>query len=189
MRTVVGIGGLAIFLAMAVPIAKGRLLPFDLPIRDAIHPWASPALTVAMRAVTVIGSGWFLVPLGALLAALFAKRGKGPAVRRFVGLSLGAQLFSELLKGLFHRHRPDIFFGLTQSTNGSFPSGHSLVPLVVFWLLADVADAGPAWRVASVSMAVVLGFTRVYLGYHYPSDVIGGWALAAIWLALWDDPE
>ena len=52
-------------------------------------------------------------------------------------------------------------------------------------ILAGVLVAGPRWRAAVVVMAAFLGFSRVYLGYHYPSDVVAGWALAVVWLALW----
>jgi membrane-associated phospholipid phosphatase len=98
---------------------------------------------------------------------------------------LTAEAALQLLKLSFHRPRPEVFFGLASAETYSFPSGHSFVPAVYFWILAGTLGAGPWGRLAVMLAAALLGFSRVYLGYHYPSDVVAGWALAAVWLALW----
>jgi undecaprenyl-diphosphatase len=184
-RAAAAIGGLLVFGAMAYPLVRGEAIGFDLPVRAAIHGWASPALTVAMRLITMLGSQNFLAALGAILVWRFVKRGERQAAYLLVAGSLSAEALSELLKALIHRPRPEVFFGLVPAETYSFPSGHAFVPAVYFGILAGILAAGARWRAAVVVMAALLGFSRVYLGYHYPSDVVAGWALAVVWLALW----
>jgi undecaprenyl-diphosphatase len=177
--------GLAVFAAMAVLVMRGEALGFDLPVREAIHGWASPALTALMRAITMLGSEYFLVPLAAVLVWRWLRRGERRAAYLLVVGSLSAEAVAQLLKTLIHRPRPEIFFGLLPAETHSFPSGHAFVPAVYFGILAGIFAAGARWRAAVVAMAALLGFSRVYLGFHYPSDVVAGWALAVVWLALW----
>jgi undecaprenyl-diphosphatase len=178
-------GGLLVFGAMAYPLARGEAIGFDLPVRAAIHGWAFPALTAAMRLITMLGSEYFLAPLAAILAWRWVKRGERPAACLLLAGSLSAEAVVQLLKVLIHRPRPELFFGLLPAETYSFPSGHAFVPAVFFGILAGILAAGARWRAAVVAVAAFLGFSRVYLGYHYPSDVVAGWALAVVWLAVW----
>lgn len=183
-RLAAAMGGWLVFGAMAWLWEHGQAARFDLPLRAAMHGWASPALTLAMRLVSVLGSEYFLIPLAALLVWRWEKRGERRAAYLLVAGSLSAELLSELLKTLFHRPRPEVFFGLPPAVTYSFPSGHAFVPVVFFGLLAGILETGPAGRAAVVVLAALIGLSRVYLGYHYPSDVVAGWALAASWVAL-----
>jgi membrane-associated phospholipid phosphatase len=179
------IGGLLAFGAMAYPLVCGETIGFDLPVRAAIHGWAFPALTAAMRLITMLGSEYFLVPLAAILVWRWEKRGERKAAYLLVAGSLSAEAVVQLLKALIHRPRPEVFFGLVPAETYSFPSGHAFVPAVYFGMLVGILATGSRWRAAVVVMAALLGFSRVYLGYHYPSDVVAGWALAVVWLTLW----
>lgn len=178
-------GGLLVFAAMAWLMASGQAIRFDLPVRAAIHARAFPALTVVTRLITTLGTGYFLVPLAVVLIWRWVRRGERRAAFLLAAGSLSAQAASEILKTLFHRPRPEVFFGLAPAETYSFPSGHAFVPEVYFWLLASLLAAGPRGRAAVILLAALLGFSRVYLGYHYPSDVLAGWALAVSWAALW----
>ncbi|MGA3016596.1 MAG: phosphatase PAP2 family protein [Bryobacteraceae bacterium] len=184
-RAAAAILGLLVFAAMAIPVMRGEALAFDLPVREAIHQWASPMLTAAMRAITMIGSEYFLVPLAAVLVWRWLRRGERRAAYLLVVGSGSAEAVAQLLKALILRPRPEVFFGLVPAETHSFPSGHAFVPVVYFGILAGIFAAGARWRAGVVVMAALLGFSRVYLGYHYPSDVVAGWALAVVWLALW----
>jgi len=184
-RAAAAIGGLLVFGAMAYPLVRGEAIGFDLPVRAAIHSRAFPALTAAMRLITMLGSEYFLVPLAAILVWRWEKRGERQAAYLLVGCSLSAEAMVQLLKALIHRPRPELFFGLVPTETYSFPSGHAFVPAVYFGMLAGILATGSWWRAAVVAMAALLGFSRVYLGYHYPSDVVAGWALAVVWLTLW----
>jgi len=183
-RAAAAVAGLLVFGAIAYPLLRGEAIGFDLPVRAAIHGWASPALTAVMRLITTLGSEYFLLPLGAILVWHLEKRGARQAAYLLVAGSLSAEAVLQLLKALIHRPRPELFFGLVHAETYSFPSGHAFVPAVFFGILAGILTAGAPWRVAVVALAALLGFSRVYLGYHYPSDVIAGWALAVVWLAV-----
>jgi undecaprenyl-diphosphatase len=184
-RVAAAIGGLLVFGAMAYPLVRGDAIEFDLPLRAAIHTWAFPALTVAMRLITLLGSEYFLVPLAAILVWRWEKRGQRRAAYLLLAGSLSAEAVAQLLKMLIHRPRPELFFGLVPTETYSFPSGHAFVPTVYFGILAGILAPGARWRAAVVAMSALLGLSRVYLGYHYPSDVVAGWALAVVWLTLW----
>lgn len=184
-RAAAAIGGLLVFGAMAYPLVRGDAIGFDAPVRAAIHGWAFPALTVAMRLITMLGSEYLLVPLAAILVWRWEKRGERKVAYLLVAGGLSAEVVAQLLKALIHRPRPELFFGLVPSETYSFPSGHAFVPTVYFGILACILEAGTWWRAAVVLLAALVGFSRVYLGYHYPSDVVAGWALAVVWLTLW----
>ncbi|MGB9455859.1 MAG: phosphatase PAP2 family protein [Bryobacteraceae bacterium] len=184
-RAAAAVSGLLVFGAMAYPLARGGAIEFDAPVRAAIHAWAFPALTVAMRLITMLGSEYLLVPLAAILVWRWEKRGERSAAYLLVTGSLSAEAVTQLLKVLIHRPRPELFFGLLPTETYSFPSGHAFVPTVYFGILAGILAPGTRWRAAVVGMAALLGFSRVYLGYHYPSDVVAGWALAVVWLTIW----
>jgi len=177
--------GLAVSGTIVHSLLRGQPIGFDLPVRAAIHGYAFPALTAAMRLVTLLGSEYFLLPLAAILVWRWVKRGERQAAYRLVAGSLGAEAVAQLLKALIRRPRPEVFFGLVPAETYSFPSGHAFVPAVFFWIVADALAVRARWRAAVAAMAAVLGFSRVYLGYHYPSDVVAGWALAVVWLSLW----
>jgi len=177
-----------LFAWMGVAVAAGRLLPFDVTVQKAVHAWASPSLTAFMRSITVLGESYFLVPAGALAAILLLRAGKRRAARLFAVAALGAELLSEVLKLLFHRARPEPYFGILAPHTYSFPSGHALVPPCFYGVLAAIVAARlrtPAARAAlwtgTVVLVALVGLSRIYLGVHWPSDVLAGYAAGTVW--------
>ena len=184
-----------LFLLLARWVSAGNSILFDLRIRDTVHAWASPLATSVLFAITMLGSEWVMLPLGAVLVWRLEIAGRRRQAMLMVVAVLGAELASNLLKLAFHRPRPVVFFGLPPAENHSFPSGHAFVGAVFYALLADVLATfarTPRQRMGIAIVAVLtvllIGLSRVYLGYHYPSDVLGGWACAATWLALCGPP-
>lgn len=179
------------FMLLAWWVRSGGSTSFDLWLRAAIHAWASPSLTRAMLAITTLGSGWFLVPMAGLLWWRLAVSGRRREAIWFLAFSVSAELISQLLKLSLHRPRPEVFFQLPIAETYSFPSGHAFVSTVFYGLVTIILIAGPhpgRRRVAAAgftgAIILLIGFSRVYLGYHYPSDVFGGWALALAWLSV-----
>ena len=172
-----------LFTTLAWWALSGGSEVFDLAVRAVVHSWASPPLTHIMVAITTLGSEWWMVPLIVVLAVRLAATGRRRDAIRLTALILAAELFSQLMKLAFHRLRPPVFFGLLPAETYSFPSGHSFVGGLFYGLLAGIFLRG-RWRWLAVGVAFLLGLSRVYLGYHYPSDVLGGWAMATVWLAL-----
>jgi membrane-associated phospholipid phosphatase len=182
-----------LFLLLARWVIAGESMLFDLWIRDTVHGWATPLATDALLTITMLGSEWVMLPLGAVLVWRLATVGRWRQAILLAAGGLGAELVSNLLKLAFHRPRPPVFFGLTPAETYSFPSGHAFVATVFYGLLAvtliESSGRGRVWigkwiGAAAALMALLIGFSRVYLGYHYPTDVLGGWACAAAWLAL-----
>jgi undecaprenyl-diphosphatase len=176
------------FLLLARWVQSGASMPFDLAIRGAVHAWATPPATHVLFAITMLGSGWVMIPLAALVVWFV------PGGRRFAISVLIAELASDLLKVAFYRPRPTVFFGLPPADTYSFPSGHAFVATVCYGMLAELLMARyPAHRrgiaAIAVLVALTIGFSRVYLGYHYPTDVLGGWLCAIAWLALSGAPH
>jgi undecaprenyl-diphosphatase len=175
---------------LAVGAAAGRTLAFDYAVRDAVHRAASPLLTAAMRWLTCLGAEVVLVPLGAVVAAGLVRARRHRAAILFAATLLGADASSELLKVVFHRARPAAFFGVVAPDSYAFPSGHSLAAMCFYGLLAALvaprcrtAPGRAALCLAAAAIVAVVGFSRIYLGVHYPTDVLGGYTLAAVWLA------
>ncbi len=180
-RSLLAVAGVLV-LATGLGVAAVR---WDRPVMDALY--LQPAwLLPAVRVLTRLGSWMVLVPAGAL-GIWFAIRhhGRELAVRLGVGMA-AAETFSELFKLIVGRARPDFLFQVSPR-GASFPSGHSLNSLVVLSLLALViASAGrrrKAWARLLYLIPALVGWTRVYLGVHWPSDVLSGWGFGLLLIA------
>lgn len=138
--------------------------------------------------LTYAGSAWVTVPLVLAAAAGLWRRGDRPAVLLLVTAFGAGEGLLYGLKALFHRARPEL--QLVAEHGHSFPSGHSFTAALVYGLLAVLAwrwATTPATRVglalACVALALLAGTSRIVLGVHYATDVLGGFVLAARWLA------
>ena len=181
---------LAIFLFawLAENVAAQHTFQFDSSVRAAVHAHSSPALTRLMFAISFMGSGGLAV--SALLAfALFRHFQWRRAAIWLVVTLAGALVLDLTLKFAFHRPRPVPFFGPIPRTY-SFPSGHSLFSFCFYGVLAGLL----AGRVRSMSarlliwlaaalLVLLIGLSRIYLGVHYPSNVIAGYLAGTIWAA------
>jgi undecaprenyl-diphosphatase len=170
-------------------VLAGESLRFDNAVRNAIHAWASPTLTDAMLGITQLGAAPALVILGAVLVWRLAAQGRRRAVLIFLAACVGAEALSEILKLMFRRARPEAFFGYAEPLTYSFPSGHSIMSACFYGVVAAILTTRMKSRRAKIAiwtaaalLAVAVGFSRVYLGVHYPSDVLAGYAAAAIWV-------
>jgi undecaprenyl-diphosphatase len=180
---------LLFFALLADEILKGGTRRFDDAIRLLLHQHASPAMTAAMRAASFVGSPAFLIPLGILVVALYLRQGRPLTARLFVITVIGGEALDQVLKLAFHRVRPAAFFGLPEPLGYSFPSGHALAACAFYGVLAAFAAArtkSRAWRsmyrIAAALLIAIIGISRIYLGVHYPSDVLGGYAAALFWV-------
>lgn len=147
------------------------------------------ALDGLAKGLTFAASTSVVVPLTIVVAALlawWARRGRDAAL---VGASAaGAYLITAILKDLVERPRPPVGQRLVTVHEWSFPSGHATQSVALYGavLVVVVASSGRGARVAGwcagVLVALAVGWTRVYLGVHWFSDVLGGWAIGASWL-------
>jgi undecaprenyl-diphosphatase len=176
---------LLIFVWLAFAVINGQTAGFDSSVREAFHSLATPALTQVMLVLTFIGRTGFIALAGAPFVWWLIKTSRVRDAIWLIALQIGANLLLEILQFAFHRARPEPFFGLAKPNSYSFPSGHALLSTVFYLSLAILMTRNPAIRAAAALLALLIGFSRIYLGVHYPTDVLAGFAAGAFWLSLW----
>ena len=172
-------------------IAYGRadengLLQLDQSLLESIHGSAPQGLEPLMSAITFLGSPAFLGGLVLVSLALLVWRKRWRSARLVFAVGLLTPMSIEGLKIVFHRTRPELWPRLPDASY-SYPSGHALGSLVVYGVLAYLAcQAYPRWRNAFLAGCAVLvaliGFSRLYLGLHWPTDVLGSWVSGSLLL-------
>jgi undecaprenyl-diphosphatase len=180
---------LVLFTWLGREVLEGEILAFDHGIRGLLHDLASPSLTALMRAASIYGGPGVLVPAGVVAAAAFLIKGWRRGALLVVVTFAGAGLLNGLLKFSFARVRPASFFDYPLPGSPSFPSGHALYAASIFGGLAVLLTARvrnrplqlAIWFV-SLSLILLVGTSRIYLGVHYPSDVLAGYAIGVIWV-------
>jgi Uncharacterized membrane-associated protein len=170
-------------------VTRDELVRLDDPVSRFLIEHREPWLTAIMQVITGLGTEFVLTPL-LLAVGLLARwrRGTWRPLGLLVLTLTGASLTSTVIKLLVARPRPDAD-ALVRALGYGFPSGHSTAAagwlsaaLVLGWLTRSVALRVGLAAVAAVVVALV-GVSRVYLGVHQPTDVLGGWALGTLWLA------
>ena len=165
------------------------LVQADGPIERFLIDQRTPALTVAMRVFTTLGTAWVVVPL-LLAVGLVARRALGSwrPLTFLVVAAVGAVLSSTVIKLVVARPRPESG-ALVHALGYAFPSGHSTTAAAAWLSSAVVLGSLTRSRARHVVVGVVaclavvlVGASRIYLGVHAPTDVLGGWALGGLWV-------
>ena len=180
-----------LFAWLGEEVLEGDTQAADEQLRDLVNGIASPRLTDVMVFASVWGAPRRLAILAALAVVVFLTRRWRRGALLVVITLAGAGLLDGGLKLLFGRTRPVAFFDHYPSPETfSFPSGHALFATAFFGGLAVLLWGRlvhPVLRLATVALALVvillIGFSRIYLGVHYPTDVVGGFAVGTIWVA------
>lgn len=179
---------LAIFVCLLIKVLKGQTIGIDeLGYLLFVERLRSPVLTVAMKAVSNLASLPFVI--GVLVAAMLWAPSRVYVV--WAAVNVGAiSAIDQLLKVLVRRPRPQ-GFRLVEAPGLSFPSGHSMAAMAFYgygaWLVRCGACGLPFGAAIEVALAFVIfavGVSRIYLGVHYASDVLGGFCLSFAWLVL-----
>jgi undecaprenyl-diphosphatase len=181
-------GALVFFGWIAEEVAEGGTKQFDAWIRDFIHRHATPALTEAMQLFSFLGSVGWVIGFGLVVVciSLYFRRRRMAAF--LVIAMIGASTLDSVLKLTFHRTRPVAFYGMSPNSF-SFPSGHALGSFCFYGILAAVLAERMVgrkskmiiWTIAAVLVGMI-GISRIYLGVHYPSDVIAGYLAGGVWV-------
>ena len=196
------ISGFLVFLFMLAQVLQshGAPLPWDDTVRYWIYGLRCPALTNVLTAITYCGNWNTITGICLILLPLsFFWRPFGSSFRDAYGLSLSiAPLLSTFLyktiKTLVLRPRPDIHLHLISQGGYSFPSGHAMTSLVfygllLFWVLRYLKQkkCGNAvvYCISTLFFCFIflIGFSRIYVGVHYPSDVLAGWGAGTVILS------
>jgi len=185
-----GLVGCAFALAVVVSaIRRSEMDALDTVGNTFMHGFQSPAMDLVMNAATEIGRDLGLAAIATVTAVVLV-RAKGHREALFIAVVLGGSILLNWgMKLLFHRARPVLPWAVAPP-DYSFPSGHSMNSMALALAIALVVWrlAGPRWGAVSFAVGVlaagVIGLSRVYLGAHYPTDVLGGFATAALWVGV-----
>ena len=183
-RGVIFAAGLVLFVLLAILMVTGNLQWFDDPIREWVYSIRNPALTEVLKVITYMGN-WQTITLLCIVLLLFRKT----RLRYGMPVSAGAifvTIFNRIIKLIFKRPRPEESLHLIEEGGYSFTSGHSITSMVVFGLLIYLVRKyvrnRKAANILTAALAVpwiFIGLSRIYMGVHFPSDVLAGWALGA----------
>jgi undecaprenyl-diphosphatase len=184
-----GAAVLALFLFawLGNEMLQGDTQHFDQMIREWVHRYASPGMTSAMNAISLLGYNILIVEL-AIAFAIFAWLRWRRALLWLAVAMAGSLVLDLTLKYIYHRTRPTAYFGMAPHSY-SFPSGHALCSFCFYGVVAGLLSARikslalqmVIWCLAA-ALVIAIGVSRIYLGVHYPSDVVAGYLAATVWV-------
>ncbi len=167
------------------------IIAFDLWFENLMLATRTPVLLDVMRAVTFFGNTTTVIAIAVILSAylVISRKSHWPYLAGIALALLGAFLSGSFLKTLVARARPDEFMRAVTETTFSFPSGHAIASVVLYGFIAFIFSRRyPEYRKAALVAAgitiVLIGFSRLYLGVHFPTDVLAGYLLGGAWLML-----
>ena len=175
--------------SLADAIRDQEVIALDTVATPFLHSLSSPALDQLMNVITTLGSNLVIPPLFVLAVAWLAWL-RRPREALFLAVASGGSLvLNETMKLFFHRARPQLAWAHV-APDYSFPSGHTMNSLVFYVAIAVVlwSVAGRRFGLIAMTVAIVLavliGISRIYLGYHYFTDVVGGLLAGTVWLLV-----
>ena len=179
------------FSLISVLVSNHMTYHFDSTIISWVQGLEAPNLTVVMKFFTTIGSGLPIVIISiVIMAILYHFLGHRRELLFLIWVMIGSALMNKLLKLVFQRTRPTLH-RIVEANGYSFPSGHSVAAFALYgaltfliWKHVHKANGRILIIIVSSLFIVTIGISRIYLGVHYPSDVLGGYLMSACWLTL-----
>lgn len=197
MLVIAGIAaGIWAFAAIADEVREGDAQSFDSRVLLSMRTpdgalKGSPAFQEAARDVTSLGGVTLLALVIFVTAGFLSLDGKRHMAFFLCGAVAGGMILTTVLKDSFHRSRPDLVSHAVYASGASFPSGHSMMSAVTYLTLgALLARSHPRKMVKAyvlllaAMLTVLVGVSRVYLGVHWPTDVLAGWSAGSVWAML-----
>lgn len=189
---ILALGGVGIVVLLALAVTSGISDPFDRSVIEAVRAEALHDLLSPLRAITELGStgAVTVVAVLTLLVGVLI----GPWLHGLAGaITIGlASLGNETLKTVIARARPDLLDPIVEERGFSFPSGHSALGMVAWGILGVLVirsrlplGVRRAMVAALAVVIVLIGLSRVWLGVHYPTDVLAGWTAGAVIVLLY----
>lgn len=184
-----GLLSLFLFAKLSEDLLFNELPTFDQMVAQFVRSYSTGNVTAFMRFVSQLGSPLMLTLVGLGATAFFGYVRKSFWDGILIPIALvGGSILNESLKYLFHRQRPALPH-LVKVSGFSFPSGHAMMSLIFYGLLAylilKITSGKPIKYIIGIMAAmliILIGVSRIYLGVHYPSDVIAGFSAGAFWL-------
>ncbi|OAB43851.1 phosphatase PAP2 family protein [Paenibacillus antarcticus] len=179
---------------IAVFVSNTKIKNFDNTMINLIQGLESPQLTTIMKLFTMIGNGFSIAIITfVVMFILYIFLGHRTELVFLVCVVIGSSLLNTLLKLIFKRARPDIN-RIAEAHGYSFPSGHSMAAFTLYGVIAFLLWKHVPTAVGRVTIIILsslfitlIGVSRIYLGVHYPSDILGGYLMSACWLtgSIW----
>lgn len=184
----ISLGALLVFAELSDDVFEGETRRLDTTILSWIHSTFPDWLGLPMRVVTALGYAWVVTPLLLLAAYIFYRKNLKLSAALLSISVPGAAVLGIVLKSLYERARPELFETDYTAPFYSFPSGHAVTAVsfygVLTLLIARRFRFGRRWTIVAVGVALMLliGFSRLYFGVHYPTDIIAGYLAAVTWV-------
>lgn len=173
-----------IFGDLAEDVWEDGGFPFDDPILLAIHSTAQPRLDTLASTLTQFGVFWGVFPATLLLMLILFSRREWRSLSYVVVTTAGSIVINRVVKLLLHRVRPTLWTSPSPEMDYGFPSGHAMSSMTLVAMLV-ILTWNSRWRwfvlIAGSMFVVAIAWTRLYLGVHYPSDILAGWMAALSW--------
>ncbi len=174
------------WMALAIAVTKNpTLLQWDTSLLLRLHQYAVSDFNRDLAiVVTRLGTTWGVLPASVLLISVGMWRQRWQAATYFAVVMLGSTLLNAITKLVWHRVRPNLWEGIPPHADFSFPSGHATYSMAFVLALIILAWDSPKrpWLIVwGALFTLTIGFTRLYLGVHYLTDILGGWLLAIVW--------
>jgi undecaprenyl-diphosphatase len=162
--------------------------PIDGSIYQALYAGRHPALVMIARIFTGLGEPTVLVIGGFAVGAWLWRAGRGRFGIALLVVILIGRALTEVQKYWVARPRPDLQTHLVLVQTSSFPSGHATSSMIFYLTLALALTSSTRWRriaaAGAILLSILIGVSRVMLGVHWPSDVIGGWSFGLLWVLV-----
>ncbi|MEC4812594.1 MAG: phosphatase PAP2 family protein [Scytonema sp. PMC 1069.18] len=158
--------------------------PWDVPVLLAIHSTASPQLDNVAAMLTKLGVFWGVFPMASITGLVLFIRRRWRSLSFLVVTSLGSIIINRITKVLLHRVRPHLWESPAPEFDYGFPSGHAMSSMTFVAILVILTwNSQWRWLVLTVGsiFVLVIGWTRLYLGVHFPSDILAGWMASIAW--------
>lgn len=195
---IVFVVGVSCFVALAEAVLAGKTQTFDERIvkylrnpEDPSMPRGSPDWVTAIRDTTALGGPAILVIVTVSTTLFLLLRHRRRTALLVVVLVISGTMLSSFLKRSFGRDRPDVRTPIAHETSPSFPSGHAQLSAIVYLTLGVMlARSEPRrrlrvfWFLLALLLTILVGCSRFYIGVHYPTDVMAGWAVGTAWAAV-----
>jgi undecaprenyl-diphosphatase len=158
--------------------------PWDVPILLAIHLTASPQLNALAATLTKFGVYWGVFPVASVMVLVLLIRRRWRSLTYLLTTLLGSIIINRSVKVLLHRVRPHLWVSPAPELDFGFPSGHAMSSMTLVAALV-ILTWGSYWcwmvLIFGGLFVLAIGWTRLYLGVHYPSDIVAGWMASIAW--------
>jgi membrane-associated phospholipid phosphatase len=185
----VAAGALWTFYEIAEEVLQKQTQAIDTQVLLTIRQWQRPWLDQVMVAVTTLGQPSILLASSLVLTFLLLRRKRVAEAIALAIVALGGLGLNLLLKNLFARDRPVLWERIVQVDLYSFPSGHAMMSMIIYgaigYLLAVQFPQRRVWIAGVTGLLIgAIGFSRLYLGVHWLTDVLAGYAAGLVWLLV-----